>query len=216
MPIVRTILSDGNKQPVIQYILDRKKERKFTVIDVGGSDASWSTPYIDALVDINPVENSKLQCFYGDINEDDVWQKVREWVSKNGKFDFCICTHTLEDIRNPLFVTKQISLIAKEGYVSFPSKHKELSRFEYGPHAYRGYIHHRWIFTIKNNILKGYPKLNLIEFLPELDRIADLNKDKSDQSFYWKDNIELFLVNSDYLGPSPRDVIKYYLCLLDE
>jgi len=85
---------------------------------------------------------------------------------------------------NPVFVCEQIEKISKEGFISFPSKFRELSRFEGN---YRGYIHHRWIFKAKNNKeIIGFPKINMIENNPIFDKIANLSNDVSDLSFFGK------------------------------
>jgi len=116
---------------------------------------------------------------------------------------------------NPVYVSEQISKIAKEGYIAFPSKFRELARWE-GPY-YRGYIHHRYIFDVydNDNILKiiAYPKINYIENAI-FDKIANNDWNVFDLSFYWKDNIEIEYVNNNYLGPSVSAVIDYYNRLL--
>jgi hypothetical protein len=88
-----------SRDGVIEYIVENKKSKQFKVIDVGGSAGGWSAQYIDALIDMNPVPNDNITHFYGDINEDTVWNDVNKHILENGKFDFCICTHTLEDVR---------------------------------------------------------------------------------------------------------------------
>lgn len=84
---------------------------------------------------------------------------------------------------NPKYVCEQIEKISKAGYIAVPSKYRELSRFEGG---YRGYIHHRWIFHMKNNIFIGFPKINYIDSIPIFDRIADFNENRADLSFFGK------------------------------
>lgn len=216
MTIYNIKVSNLNREDVIKYIRDCKSKRTFKVIDVGASANSWSASIIDAIVDINPdsFSNPDIIRFKGDINKDDVWRDVKNWVNENGKFDFCICTHTLEDIRDPLFVCKQMNTIASSGYIAIPSKYKELYRFESGTSGYRGYIHHRWIFTIENGNFIGYPKLSVIEHMLELDKIASNDDNKADLSFYWKDKLDLTLYNNDYMGPNPGAVVSYLARLL--
>ena len=95
------------------FHLNRKKEGNFNVIDVGGSIGGWSSNIIDAIIDFNePVTYmDKIMLFKCDITHPDSWKDVLQYVKDNGKFDFCICTHTLEDIMNPIFVCEQISKI---------------------------------------------------------------------------------------------------------
>ena len=213
-------ISNGSRNDVIDYIKKMKTNNElFTVIDVGGSLNGWSFEYIDALVDFNspnfPQDNKLLIKYFNmDITHPDSWLEILDYVKDNGKFDFCICTHTLEDIMNPVYVCEQIQKIAKGGYVAVPSKYRELSRFEIGQNSYRGYIHHRWIFDIKNNIFVGYPKINYLDCTDVFDTIADFDINKYDLSFFWKDNIDIIYVNENYLGPNINSVIHYYNNLL--
>ena len=210
-------ISDGSRNDVIEYITNMRTNNKFTVIDVGGSLGGWSSNYVDAVADFNDVDDpeNKIKHFKCDITHPDSWAEMLQYVQENGKFDFCICTHTLEDIMNPAYVSEQIAKIAKEGYVAVPSKYRELSRFEKGPNGYRGYIHHRWIFDIVDGVFIGYPKINYIDVNAVFDRIANMDNNKYDLSFYWKDQIDIAYINGNYLGPSVDAVIGYYNNLLN-
>ena len=210
------VISNGSRQDLIHYIQKMKSEKKFKVIDVGGSVRGWSSPIVDAIVDFNEpeVSHDNLQFFKSDITDPNSWNEILEHVEKNGKYDFSICSHTLEDIMNPKFVCEQLSKISKEGYIAVPSKYLELSR--HVEHFYRGHIHHRWIFTIQNNIFVGYPKINCIEYIDEYDTIASLDDHKKDLSFYWKDHIPIEYLNHNYLGPSVNHVLTYYRALCHE
>ena len=95
-----------------------------------------------------------------------------------------------------------------------PSKYIELSRFECGNTGYRGYIHHRWIFDIIDNIFVGYPKINYLDCTNVFDQIAVMDENKLDLSFYWKDKIDIVYLNNNYLGPDVLSVIRYYDSLL--
>ena len=210
-------LTNGNRQEVSEYIRMKKSQGKFRVVDVGGVFFGWSMPFIDALIDFSdPVGSlpSHIKHFKCDITNPQDWSGVIEYVGREGKYDFCICTHTLEDIMNPVFVSEQIAKISLAGYIAFPSKYRELAKFQ---GDYRGYIHHRWIFTVKNNVVIGFPKIGMIENCKAFDSIADLSEHKADLSFYWKDAIEIVYLNNNFLGPDVASVIEYYadLCRYD-
>lgn len=210
-------ISNGSRNDVIQYIQQNKSVKKFTVVDVGGSLGGWSSNYVDAIVDFNDIcvnDNQQIKHFKCDITHPDSWNEILLYVETNGKFDFCICTHTLEDIMNPGYVSEQIQKIANAGYIAVPSKFRELSRFEIGSNSYRGYIHHRWIFDIINNTFIGYPKINYLDSTNVFDKISDLDDNKKDLSFFWEETIDIVYINNNYLGPSVNSVIDYYNDLL--
>lgn len=209
-------ISDGNRQHLIDYINHKKKLGTFRVIDLGGSVSSWSLGIIDALIDINVPKNlPKDMIFYqGNVNEPDVWQSILEDVSKNGKYDFLITSHTLEDISSPAYVCKMISKVSKAGFIAVPSKYRELAIFENYHYKYRGYIHHRWIFNIEGDEIVGYPKIPFLEHAVDYNSIATTNSNVQDLSFYWENNIPLRIINNDYLGPDVESVIGYYRRLL--
>ena len=213
MPNYNIRIGNNDRNEVISYILDKKKSGKFTVVDVGGSHGGWSKNVIDAIIDFNDFSttNSNIKHFNCDITHPDSWNNIIQYVKDNGKFDFCICSHTLEDIMNPAYVCEQIVKISNSGYIAVPSKYKELSRFEFGNNSYRGYIHHRWIFDIvKDNAFLAYPKINYVENSNIFDKVADNDNNKSDLSFFWKDNIDIRYVNNNYLGPNVISVKNYY------
>jgi hypothetical protein len=211
-------ITNNSRNDVIEYIEQmRKINSSFTVVDVGGSMFGWSWQYVNAIVDFNDfnlTDNYNIKHFKCDITHPNSWEELLKYVEVNGKFDFCICSHTLEDIMNPGYVSEQISKIAKEGYISVPSKYRELSRFELGHNGYRGYIHHRWIFDIIDNVFVGYPKINYLDCNNIFDKIADLDSEKSDLTFFWKDKIDIVYINNNFLGPNVISVIGYYDNLL--
>jgi FkbM family methyltransferase len=216
-PIIKNIkISDGNRNDIINYIKNKKLNRKFTVVDIGGSVNGWSKDIVDAIIDFCPhASTNNIVFFQCDITHPNSWKKILSYVKKHGKFSFSICTHTLEDIMNPGYVCEQISEISEQGYIAIPSKYKELSR-GVDSHYYRGYIHHRWIFTIRNNQFIGYPKINVIDSINEYDLIATNDVNKQDLSFYWEGKIEVQYLNQNYLGPSVGHVIDYYKTLVHD
>jgi hypothetical protein len=216
MPIMHVRVSDGNRQHVLDYIRNGKMNAPYRVIDVGGGVHSWCKDEIDALVDMNIEQNlqDNIKLFRGDINQNTVWDEVLAHVEEHGKFDLCICTHTIEDIRDPVFVCKQMEKISKAGYIAVPSKHIEMARFEFGPLCHRGYIHHRWIYDVQDSKLVGYPKLPVLEHMKDLDVIASTDSQKRDLSFYWKNDIGLSICNDDYMGPDAQSVVRYFYKLI--
>lgn len=130
------------------------------IIDVGGAN-SFGHGHLDAIVEIRQPQAACNNLFLGDMDQPDVWDKVLQYAADYGQWDYAICTHTLEDIHNPMYVCRMMQVIAKRGFIAVPSKYRELSRFS-SP-VFRGYIHHLWIWDIVDGKLTGFPKINYIE-----------------------------------------------------
>lgn len=199
---------DRSTERLKKYLLESK-----SILDIGASiNSHYENDYLinkvrSATVDLFDLPGSKLH-FKGNISLASVWTNILSYVEKNGKFDCCYISHTLEDISNPKLVCNMIGLVAKKGFIAIPSKHSECKRHGY---PYRGYIHHRWIFNIENGIFKAYPKQNFLEYENHLDKIVDnYNKNNAELQIFWEDSINLQLVNDDFLGPNTDSVIEYY------
>ena len=81
----------------------------------------------------------------------DTWIQVdvcarAAWPIKDKQFDYVVCSHLLEDIRDPIWVCSELQRIAKAGYIEVPSRVEEQSRGIEHP-KYAGYYHHRWLIS---------------------------------------------------------------------
>jgi SAM-dependent methyltransferase len=63
-------------------------------------------------------------------------------------FDFVICSHTLEDVRDPVRVCEEIVRVGKAGYIETPSCLVELTRNHEGM---VGATHHRWLVRMSED-----------------------------------------------------------------
>jgi len=205
--------SFSDRADCLQYLEDQQFKR---VIDIGFYINSWSRKYTTHYVDINKSDVENVKGFIGNISTYGIWEEVLDDVKQNGKFDFAICTHTLEDISSPNMVCELLPRIAKEGYIAVPSKYMELVRHEgLGHHAgyidnrggYRGWIHHRWIFNKIENDFWGYPKLSFTEYVNDFGLA---NSSKQDLRFFWKDDFKLNVIGNDFLGPTDIAVREMY------
>lgn len=167
------------------------------VLDIGGTLGNWASKYITHLVDVNPPNNvERVTYFKGDLGLPEVWNDILEDVDKNGKFDFIICTHTLEDLRNPQMVLYYMEKIGKQGFIAVPSKYVESGRWGA---PFRGWNHHRWIFNDENGELVIYPKLNFTEYLSILDHLGSKNTPNIEElQFLWSDTIKWKTTNNDF------------------
>jgi hypothetical protein len=198
--------------PRYSFIGDREGQlkelsTKATTLDIGGQPTtSWAKNYATHYVDINLQDTTHT--FSGNLSMPDTWEKLLSYVHEKGKFDYSICTHVLEDIANPKLVCEMLGRVSKRGFISLPSKYIEFSRVE-GP--WRGFIHHRWVFNVEEGKLVAYPKLGFLES-PDYDPIAlQHNFDSnSELQIFWSDEVNLKLVNNDYLGPNVEAVKSYY------
>jgi SAM-dependent methyltransferase len=114
------------------------------VIDVMTYDAakaSWGK-YLD---DTIPLENWAVQ----DICD------PKPFPYPDKYFDFAIASHILEDVRDPVRVCRELSRVAKAGFIETPSAYVELTRgVDPSGRSYIGYYHHRWLVRPKDGGLE--------------------------------------------------------------
>jgi hypothetical protein len=135
-----------------------------TVVDVGGGAAPF--PRADYVIDAMPYAN------LGGGSDGNIHEKLgisprysverwiqtdlcdrRPWPITDKAFDFAICSHLLEDIRDPIWVCSELRRIAKAGYIEVPSRVVEQSKGVENP-RHAGYYHHRWLITRSQNGLE--------------------------------------------------------------
>jgi hypothetical protein len=191
---------NSNHQVVFDYFNSKfnKEDKNYRIIDIGAGENPWGIDWITHVADkfIDPNNYKKfnkkdIQVFSVDINDPREWDCVLEDVDKNGKFDFVICSHTLEDINNPKIACEMLNKIGKAGYVSMPSKYAEMTVFEYKSNCgipYRGYHHHRWIYQIKDDVLIGVPKMNFHDYVEfNFDNLKAIG---TEIAFIWEDGFD--------------------------
>lgn len=133
------------------------------VLDVGG----WAAPLnrADWVIDLLPFETrgamiptgfgppperfSKETYVQWDICDRD------PWPFEDNFFDVAVCTFTLEDIRDPVGVCREMSRVAKTGYIEVPSLLDELiwQNPEVSGGPWVGHAHHRWLCTLEDEQL---------------------------------------------------------------
>ena len=145
------------------------------VLDIGG----WAEPFAraDWVVDLLPYETRGLYGVPPDPERErftaETWV-VRDicdrepWPFTDEQFDFVICSHTLEDVRDPVWVCSEIVRIGRRGYIEVPSRVEEQTYGIQGPWV--GWGHHHWLvdrtdegieFVFKHHILHGKPDQQL-------------------------------------------------------
>jgi len=129
------------------------------VVDVGGGAAPF--PRADYVIDAMPYEklgagsdgNIHRKLGIEPRYSEERWIQTdlcdrRPWPIEDKSFDFAICSHLLEDIRDPIWVCSELRRIAKAGYIESPSRVVEQTKGIENP-RHAGYYHHRWL--IKRN-----------------------------------------------------------------
>ncbi|MCW3013502.1 MAG: methylase [Solirubrobacterales bacterium] len=120
------------------------------VLDVGG----WGGPLhrADHVLDMRPYETRGVLGSYGPGPErftKDTWHLADicardPWPFADDQFDFAVCVLTLEDVRDPIGVCRELSRVAKAGYVEVPTVEAELIYNVEWTGPFLGHEHHRW------------------------------------------------------------------------
>ena len=192
-----------DRKEILNYLKNSKENNpKFSLIDIGSYGNPWCIDYITATLDINECNHGEIN-FKGNMSSHYIWNEILEYVNKNGKFDFCVCTHTLEDISNPKLVCDMMEKISNGGFIAIPSKYAECHRSYSCEGPIRGAMHHRWIYNIENNNFIGYPKLSFTEYLECCEQLGqNYSDEKGELSFFWKDSVNFNIVNNDFFPSS--------------
>lgn len=135
----------------------------FSVIDLGGSFVNWTSNIRNHLVDIRTADSANTTCM--DMCRDYAWEKLFKLVDRRGKFDYAICTHTLEDLYNPFTALDYLPRIANSGVISMPSLRCETAPVEAPNGVFFGYNHHHWIWDRGPKGILIIPKWPSVEAL---------------------------------------------------
>ena len=151
------------------------------LLDVGG----WASPLAraDWVVDLMPYATRGL---YGKVEHErfseDTWVEhdiCTPWPFEDGQFDFAVCSHTLEDIRDPVFACRELQRVAKAGYVEVPSRIEEQMTGVNG--AWPGWAHHRWVIEIAGDTITFVHKSHAMPAIA----YAELPAERRNQWLWW-------------------------------
>jgi len=205
-------------------IIERLKPSDI-VLDIGG----WAHPFNRAnyVMDAMPWEtrgaynrtfarNNPIPAIGGDAEYFTRERWIRRDICDKQPYpfadksvDFVICSHTLEDVRDPLWVCSEMVRIAKAGYIEVPSRLWETCRgMERG---IAGLAHHRWLIEIEGQTLRFLPKYHLVHnwaysFPPRV--LRSLSEEESVNHLFWAGSFrfeELTLHGDDL----PRELESY-------
>lgn len=141
-------------QANVQQILEVLQPEQL-VLDIGG----WALPFNRANYVID-IEGYDTRGIFGSQGPEEEHFTRQTWITRDlcdktpypfpdKFFDFVICSHTLEDIRDPLWVCSEITRIGKRGYIEVPSAESEIA-FGVENKRYAGRYHHRWVIDIQD------------------------------------------------------------------
>lgn len=170
------------------------------VLDVGG----WGDPFerADWVIDLLPYET---RGYYARRGWTEPGPRPPErftegtWVTRNicdrapwpfddEQFDFVVCSHTLEDVYDPMWVCSEINRIGKAGYIEVPSRLEEQSWGVEGPFV--GYAHHHWLVDVDDShiefVFKAHDIHSSSEFHFPKSFVDALDPDQRVQELWWE------------------------------
>lgn len=206
------------------------------VLDIGG----WVIPFNRAnyVIDIMPYETRGIHGSQGPGKE---YFSKKSWIVqdinsrkplpfKNKEIDFVICSHTLEDIKDPIWVCSEIIRIGKRGYIEIPSRTVETIMGIEGE-RFAGYSHHRWLIDVVDDMIMFRFKNHFIHHswkyhLPK-SYLKKLKPEDQVSYLFWENNFqyeEVITLSSLNLRREMEEFVKikraypplfYYLYALD-
>src|SRR4051812_13104847 len=182
---------DASRNQILERLADDD-----VVLDVGG----WAKPFAraDYVLDFMPYESRGLYGYdegarAGEGFTAETWMSHDicsrvPWPFEDGQFDFAICSHTLEDVRDPVWVCQELQRVAKAGYIETPSRLEEQAHGVQG--NWVGWGHHHWLIDIHENAIDFVFKHHILHGRPELqvphDAAASLSPEERVQTLWWE------------------------------
>jgi hypothetical protein len=171
------------------------------VLDVGG----WACPFNRAryILDAEPYETRGYYRTFGGLpfqGGEKEWFTKDTWVQRDicarapwpfadKQFDFVVCSHTLEDIRDPLWVCSELIRVGKRGYIEVPSRESETCRGTERA-GQVGLSHHRWLIDITGQHIEFLQKYHMIHahwrFSFPASHARSLAADRRVQWLWWE------------------------------
>lgn len=146
-------------------------------------------PYADVLMDRylednsqrgGPLKIDKRPFIIGDIHD---------LPFKNNSFDYIICRHVLEHLKNPEKAIKEMMRVGKAGYIECPSEISEILE----PHR----TYHRWFVNkIRNAIIFSPKSKEKVGNFKKL--LYSLWKDNFSFKLFYRANNDIFLVKYEW------------------
>jgi len=202
------------------------------VLDVGG----WADPFprADYVLDFFSYETRRLAyhginrlpvtCRYpnplpGERFSRDTWivQDIcgpAAFPFPDKKFDFVICSHTLEDIRDPIRVCAELMRVGKAGYIETPSRLAEQTMGVESAPDQVGYAHHRWLVEYGAQRLVFRPKPHNLHTDPALHVPACYLRRRGPSALtdflFWKD---VFQAEEDWAFDARAEAARFVASL---
>lgn len=191
------------------------------VLDVGG----WAKPLTraDWVIDLLPYETRGLYGYDRAASSDREHFDRETWVQRDicdhepwpfadASFDFAVCAHTLEDVRDPVWVCRELQRVARAGYIEVPSRLEEQC---FGVHgAWVGWSHHHWLVDVAQDRIEFVFKSRALEGRKDLQvphaSYAALAEEDRVQTLWWDGPFavrERVFVTADELDPYLAGVV---------
>lgn len=203
-----------------QTIKSTIRDNNYKTVDVGASIYNWSWPEAKYVVDILPYPHkehvSDIHHFNLNLDNEIEHTPLLEYVNEYGKFDYSICSHTLEDLMFPIQTINLLSKISNKGVIIVPSKYNE---FQYHrSDKWRGEAHHKQFFDMIDNKLCLFPKFLFTEKHDNSDILAaEKYFPLEDLVIFWENQIPYTYFNEGRIDTSDNNLIaNYYNTLLKE
>jgi len=166
------------------------------ILDIGGSMKQHQELNIDTLADILrpeevPYTSNKLLA--KKFVRVDITKERLPFSDK--EFDFCLCSHTLEDLSYPFLVLEEMERVSKRGLIITPSfgsdlvfSHIDFTDWLTGARRVPGFGHHKWLFYEKRGEMQIVPKNYAVLYSGEF-HITEWSGEKEFE-YYWEGKIK--------------------------
>ena len=198
---------NGSVKNLIGDVKKIISDNNYKTIDIGASLQFWSYPECKFVADIVKIEQEGVKFFDFNIQNKNTWTELLNYVEEHGKFDYSICSHTLEDVITPTDLLELLPRISKKGYIAIPSKYNEFMFL--WDNKYRGNAHHKQIIDVKDDMICIYPKYPFIEVFEETDKVLENNLG-NELVVFWEDEIPYKFFAQDNIFHSDGDLIKQF------
>ena len=180
------------------------------ILDAGG----WFKPFPSAthVVDLMPWESRgaklQLETLPNERFTKETWYQT-DFLKPDFKlpfddkyFDFSICSHTLEDLIEPLGLIRELMRVSQAGYIEVPSRfYEQTIGIKDRSSSVIGHSHHQWIIDKEENTLVFCKKQDSLigdSYAIPLELYEKNAKDNSDVAITYLFWVNQFEVNFEF------------------